>query len=280
MFQQNTIDRRYLLRKYDNSKILIVADRHLGFEAEWSRKGLDTREPDWSYKVIDRLKNDIKETSPDHILILGDLEHSFLHFKGSARTKDDIWVSNKWLREKTVQYFIEQIVETSKLKVSLIRGNQDTSFVKILDQQVEILPKKAAVLFDHLGVFHGHMKPTEDILFSSEIVLGHVHPAIELIDELKIRHKFPVFAKLTVSREELFKIFDFEIELEETGLIDQVSITILPAYNHFLPGFTLNQSRRKKSKYQSYSVLWKMIKHPELRVQLTNGVDLGILEDF
>lgn len=280
MIHNNTIDRRYLLRKYNNSKILIVADLHLGFEAEWSRKGLDTREPDWSYKVIDRLKNDIKETKPDHVIILGDLEHSFLHFKGSKRTKDDIWVSNKWLREKTILHFIEQIVKIRELKVSLIRGNQDTSFINVLDQQVEILPLKEAVLFGHLGVFHGHMNPTEDILFSSEIMLGHVHPAIELTDELKIRHKFPVFAKITVSREELFQIFDLKIEFEETGLIDQVPITILPAYNHFLPGFTLNQSRRKKSKYKSYSVLWKLIKHPKLRVQLTNGVDLGTLEDF
>ncbi|MHA2244374.1 MAG: hypothetical protein ACXADY_05355 [Candidatus Hodarchaeales archaeon] len=280
MIKEKAIDRRYLLRKYNNSKILLIADLHLGFEAEWLHKGLDIREPNWSFRVIDRLKEDIKKTVPNHLIILGDLEHSFTHFKGSSGSKNGVWVSNKWLREKALSYFMEQIVKIDGLKVSLIRGNQDTSFVKSLQQQVEIYPKKEASLFGKLGIFHGHMKPGESVLFSSEIMLGHVHPAIDLVDELKIHHKFPVYVKLSVSREEVLQLFDFQLELEEISLIDQIPITILPTYNNFLPGFILNQSRRMKTKYKSYSVLWNLIRHPKLRIQLTNGIDLGELGDL
>ncbi len=276
MFNEEEIDRRYLLRRYNNLKVLLVADLHLGFEAEWSRKGLDTREPNWSIEVINRLKKDIEETQPDHLIILGDIEHSFAHFKGSKANQNGIWVSNKWLREKAFSYFIEQIVKINGIKTSLIRGNQDTSVVKSLSQQVEIYPQKEASLFNQLGIFHGHRKPSETVLFSSEIMLGHVHPAIELIDELKIHHKFPVFARLTVPREEVFQIFDHQFESEEIGLIEQVSITILPAYNFYLNGFTLNQPHEKKT----FPVLWNLIQHPKLRIQLTNGIDLGTLEDL
>ena len=280
MIKEKAIDRRYLLRKYNNSKILLIADLHLGFEAEWLHKGLDIREPNWSFRVIDRLKEDIETTVTNHLIILGDLEHSFTHFKGSSGRKNGVWVSNKWLREKALAYFMEQIVKIDGLKVSLIRGNQDTSFMESLQQQVEIFPKKEASLFGQLGVFHGHKNPGESVLFSSEIMLGHVHPTIELIDELKIKHKFPVFAKVTVSREEVFQLFNFQLELEEIGLIDQIPITILPTYNYFLSGFILNQSQRTKTTYKSYSVLWNLIQHPKLRIQLTNGIDLGELEDL
>ncbi|UCG90357.1 MAG: metallophosphoesterase [Candidatus Heimdallarchaeota archaeon] len=276
MFNEEEIDRRYLLRRYNDLKILLVADLHLGFEAEWSRKGLETREPTWSYKVINRLKKDIKETHPDQLIILGDIEHSFAHFKGPEANKNGIWVSNRWLREKALSYFMEQIVEVHDLKISLVRGNQDTSFVKSLNQRVEIFPQKEASLFGQLGVFHGHMKPSEIVLISSEMMLGHVHPSIDLVDELKIHHKFPVFAKLTVTREEVFQIFNYQFEFEEIGLIEQVPITILPAYNFYLSGFTLNQSRKKKT----FPVLWNLIRHPKLRIQLTNGIELGKLEDL
>ncbi|UCE14250.1 MAG: metallophosphoesterase [Candidatus Heimdallarchaeota archaeon] len=269
-------DRRYLLRKYNNNRVMIVSDLHLGFEAEWSDKGLDTREPHWSYKIIDQLKNEVSKTNPNQLLILGDLEHSFIHFKSSEKDKERIWVSNRWLREKTLHYFMEQIVKIDSLKVSLIRGNQDTSFLRSLEKLVKIYPQ-GAELFGQLGVWHGHTRPSAPILFSSEIMLGHVHPAIELIDELKIQHKYPVFVKLTVSREEIFHIFDFQLELEEIGLIDEVTITILPAYNKFLGGFTLNQ---RKKKYQSYPVLSQLLQHPKLRIHLTNGIDLGLLADL
>ncbi|MHA2202786.1 MAG: hypothetical protein ACW991_03775 [Candidatus Hodarchaeales archaeon] len=279
MAHMNSIDRRYLLRKYNNSKILLVADLHLGFEAEWANKGLEARIPEWSFKIIDELKKDLEETLADQLIILGDLEHSFIHFRSIQKNKDGPWVSNKWLREKALFYFLEQVVEIEGLKVSLIRGNQDTSVVKSLHNQVEIYLEKEASLFNQLGVFHGHMIPGKRVLFSSEIMLGHVHPAIEVIDELKLRHRYPVFAKLTVSREEVLGIFNFKLEHEEIGLDDHVSLTILPAYNRFLSGFVLNQVQ-KDEKNKPFSVLRKLIQHPKLKIHLTNGIDIGWLKDL
>jgi len=279
MAYENSIDRRYLLRKYNNTKILLVADLHLGFEAEWAKKGLETRKPEWSFKIIDQLKKDIEETLADQLIILGDLEHSFIHFRSLQRNGDGPWVSNKWLREKALSYFMQEVVGSEGLKVSLIRGNQDISIIKSVGNQIELNVEKEASLFNRLGVFHGHMNPGKEVLLSSEIVLGHVHPSIEIIDKLSLRHRYPVFAKLTISRKEVLALFNIQIEHEKFTLSDQVSLTILPAYNNFLSGYVLNQAKTDEES-QPFSVLKKLIRHPKLRVRLTNGIDLGYLEDL
>ncbi|UCG01009.1 MAG: metallophosphoesterase [Candidatus Heimdallarchaeota archaeon] len=279
MAHENSIDRRYLLRKFNNTKVLLVADLHLGFEAEWANRGLKSSKPEWSFEIIDQLKKDIEETLTDQLIILGDLEHSFIHFRSLKRKENGPWVSHKWLREKALTYFMEQIISIEGLEISLIRGNQDTSIIKSLQDKIKIYPEKEASLFNQLGVFHGHMKPGKNVLFSSEIMLGHVHPTIEIIDELQLRHRYPVFAKLIVSREEVLKIFNHQLENEITGLNNKISLTILPAYNRFLSGFVLNQISRKEGS-QPFSILRSVIQHPKLKILLTNGVDLGLLEDL
>ena len=78
----------------------------------------------------------------------------------------------------------------------------------------------------------------------------------------------------------IFKIFKFDLELEEIGLVDMVQITILPAYNNFLSGFALNKKGQNRSKGSSFPVVNKLIQHPKLELQMTNGVVLGFLEDL
>ena len=68
-----------------------------------------------------------------------------------------MYVSNKWLREKALSYFMREVVGIEGLKVSLIRGNQDTSIIKTTGNQIELEVEKEASLFNRLGIFHGHM---------------------------------------------------------------------------------------------------------------------------
>ena len=278
MLPTEEIDRRYLLRKINDQKIFIVSDLHLGFEEEWVQKGLNTRPPSWSFQIIDTLHADLLKTKPDIMLILGDLEHSFPHFNRGGG-----WVSNKWQDQKIVDFLLNKIEPLEFLqRIILVRGNQDTLLLKLLEPHFDVLPSKGVILFDNeLGVFHGHVKPDPIICIASEIVLGHIHPAIELTDELNIKYKLPVFVKLNLTREEVFNIFNFPIDLEDdVGLIDTVKLTILPTYNRFLGGFALNKPQKRSRSKPSYPVLQRLLQHPRLRVQMTNGVDLGELRNF
>jgi metallophosphoesterase superfamily enzyme len=278
MKNHKEIDRRYLLRKYNDSKIMLVSDLHLGFEGEWVRHGLKTRELSWSFEIIDRLRNDIRNTNAECIFFLGDIEHSFGHYKGS---RDEVWVSDQWQNERIESYLLKQIFSIDGVEFHLIRGNQDTSLIKSLEKYSTIIPSKGIALFkNQLGITHGNVYPTAEVILASEIVLGHVHPAIELVDELNVKYRLPVFAKLKIPREEAFRIFKFDLELEEIGLVDLVQITILPTYNNFLSGFALNKKQQNKSRESSFPVVNTLIQHPKLELQMTNGVVLGFLEDL
>jgi len=281
IFLEDNLDRRFLLRKYNSKKVLLVSDLHLGIELEWHQSGLDISNPQWSFEIIRTLKKDILEVKPTHVLIVGDLEHSFRHFRmGSKKKVQKIWVSGKRTKEKILEYFNTQILSIEGLTIGLIRGNQDIEYYETLKAQIINYPGSGVLLFDNkLGVFHGNIKPSEELLKAREIVLGHVHPAIELKDDLNVKYKLPVFAKLNISKAEFSTLFGLEYKL--TGVVEEnITITILPAYNRFFGGFSLNKIGSENEKNNSYPVLKNILDHPKLEVQLTDGVYLGRVSDL
>ncbi len=277
------IDRRYLLRKYNRFKLILVADLHLGFDIGISSR-FDTREPRWSYEIIDNLKIDIETTKSEYLIVLGDLEHTFFHQKSSEKDTEDRKAVIKERKEKIFAYFENQIMGIDGLEILLISGEHDTSVLEYLGNSVDSYSAEGTTLFENqLGLFHGNRKPKELLLLSSEIMIGHVHPTIEFIDELKISHKLPVFAKLTQPREELFKLFGFKTDLDEFldfSLIDLVPIMILPSYNSYLPGFLLNKPKGIQAKTKAFPELKTIIRNQKLNIRLTDGVEIGFLEDL
>ncbi|NHJ02463.1 MAG: hypothetical protein EAX86_10035 [Candidatus Heimdallarchaeota archaeon] len=281
MALDDTVDRRYLLRKFHQSKVILVADLHLGFEAEWSHRGIDSKDPSISYTIIDRLMSDINRTKANHLIILGDIFHSVFDFR--SVTKGKSWKTPDWILDKVGSYFRSEIISRSEVKLTTIQGNQD-GFLRSYINNNSIIPPEGEFLENYnLGVLHGNVPPAMDVLNASEIMLGHIHPMIELIDEMGLKHKLPVFARLSISREQLFKIFGIYIdedELFDVGLIDLVKIIILPSYNVHIPGLVLNNRKGIMKKTQDFPILRKIISHPELEIQMTNGVVLGNLEDI
>ncbi|MHA1974237.1 MAG: hypothetical protein ACTSW1_14655 [Candidatus Hodarchaeales archaeon] len=271
-------DRRFLLKKIGEFKAFFITDLHLGFEAEWSRKGLDISQPKWSMEIIDSLKEDIVTTKATHVFILGDLEHTFRHFnKKNGEKIKSVWVSGDYVKEKIFEYFRKQILSIPEVDFTFVRGNQDIFFYKKLGPRVKIYPGSGVSLFtNQLGLFHGNTRPDKKVLQAKKIIFGHIHPTVLLIDRLELKHKLPVFAHLEISREELIGIFyDQRNEIDCTD--DMVEITILPAYNRHLGGFALNKKREIK---KSFPMLEKIISHPDLELQLTDGVYLGKLVDL
>jgi metallophosphoesterase superfamily enzyme len=275
------IDRRYLLRKYNGSKLLLVADLHLGFDIGLSSR-FDNREPRWSYDIIDKLKMDIETTKSEYLIVLGDLEHTFIHEKSTEKGTENRKAIIQERKENLFVYFENQIMNINGLEILIINGEHDSSILEYLGSSVDSYSADGTTLFENqLGVFHGDQKPKELLLLSSEIMIGHVHPTIEFIDELQISHKLPVFAKLTQPREELFKLFGFNIDFDEFldfSLIDLVPIIILPSYNSYIPGFLLNKPKGIQAKTKAFPELKTIIRNPKLNIRMTDGVEIGFLE--
>ena len=273
-------DRRWLLRKYGDNKVLIVSDLHLGFEVEWFGKGLRVYEPNWSIEIIKALKRDILEIKPTHLLICGDLEHHY-SIKNKKKGKKIAIEIPPEMSSSILQQIKLDILSIKDLETIIISGEHDIFLYQELRNECQILPSSGRGLFDNqLGAFHGDTFPFKDIVFSSDIVLGHVHPVIEMRDELQIKHQFPVFVKLDLLREDIFSLFNFPFEFEEVGMVDLTSIKILPAYNPYLPGYILNKIDGGRKLHKDYPAIRQILRHSELQIQMTDGIDLGLLSDL
>ncbi|MHA1976860.1 MAG: hypothetical protein ACW98I_08185, partial [Candidatus Hodarchaeales archaeon] len=95
MLSDQSVDRRWLVRKLNNNKILLVADLHLGFDVEWFGRGLWTKKPNWSLEIINDLKKDILKLRPSHLIICGDLEHQFRLRKPEEGENSEIHLSEE-----------------------------------------------------------------------------------------------------------------------------------------------------------------------------------------
>lgn len=273
-------DRRWLLRKYGDNKVLIVSDLHLGFEVEWFGKGLRVYDPNWSIEIIKTLRKEILEIKPTHLLICGDLEH-YYRIKNKKKGKKTIIEIPPEMSNSILQQIKSDILSVKDMETIIITGEHDISLYQKLKNECQIHQSSGRGLFNNqLGVFHGDTYPFKDIVFSSDIVLGHVHPVIEIRDELQIKHQFPVFVKLDLLREDIFALFNFPFEFEEVGMIDLTSIKILPAYNPYLPGYLLNKIDGGTKLHKYFPAIRKILRHPDVQVQLTDGVDLGLLSDI
>jgi metallophosphoesterase superfamily enzyme len=273
------LDRRWIARKVDGEKVLIISDLHLGFEIEWFGRGLKTNVPNWSYEIINKLKSDISKINPDHLIICGDLEHRY-SIRETTNQKKTIDIPED-LKNLIIQKFNTEIIQIPNVESYLVLGENDDQWYQELDDKCRILPSEGLALFDHrLGVFHGHKFPFREIVFTNEIFCGHVHPSVVIKDELNIKHEIPIFTKLSLSREDLFLLFNFPFELEEIGMIETVPITVLPAYNHYLPSYSLNKIDGGKKIHKPFPFLKAILRHPNLMVQMTDGIYLGFLSDI
>ena len=277
MLSDQSIDRRWLVRKYDDNKVLLVADLHLGFDVEWFGRGLWTNKPSWSIEILNNLKQDILRLRPSHVIIC---EH---HYRLRITKEKDIRtiILSEDVRETILHEFRTEILGIPDLEVIILQGENDVSLYKELGDSCRILASEGTALFNNqLGIFHGHIPPFKEIVFTSEIILGHLHPEIVLTDDLQIKHKYPVFLKLQIPREDIFQLFQFPFELEEIGMVDSVPITILPTYNHLLSGYVINIIGGGKKRHKSYPILRSILHHPNVEVQMTDGIDLGLLLDI
>ena len=175
-----------------DSKILVIADLHIGQEEIIIKQGLAPRTQ--LHNIITNLNKifnslEKRKINLNKIIILGDLKHE--HGK----------ISNEEWRETL--YFLDIISKKAK-NIILIKGNHDNILQPIINKRnLEIKPyyKYKDILF-----MHGHKEykqPFQKGLTQTKkskiknfktIILSHIHPAITLTDNYK-REKYKCFLK-------------------------------------------------------------------------------------
>lgn len=148
----------------------LVADVHLGYGWAQRRRGQlgPVEDPD----TLPRLVAMMEELRPERVVILGDVVHAP---RPAPRERDLVVATVRWLLERT--------------EVDLVLGNHDRGFVTDYPE----LPLRVCQTWaeGHVLAMHGDRPsaaPRRELA-----VLGHLHPALGVVDDAGASQRIPVF---------------------------------------------------------------------------------------
>ncbi|MEF8812782.1 MAG: metallophosphoesterase [Halovenus sp.] len=147
-------------------RLLVVADYHAGIEAVLRHEGVEL--DDGAAGRRRQVQGLLAETSPDRLVVLGDLVHA---------------VGDPWDAEREE---VTALFEGIEVPVTLVKGNHDGEIEAVLadvDHDTTVTPAEGVRLGD-VGFTHGHTWPGQDVLAAKVICVGHEHPVVRLADDV------------------------------------------------------------------------------------------------
>lgn len=226
--------------KTEKTKVLLIADPHIGWEIELQAKGIHV--PSQTPKILNKLIALVKECKPDKLVILGDVKYSV--------------VSSELGEWQDIPDFFKKL-QTHVAEISIVRGNHDANIEPLLPEGIELLPATGTVI-DDVGVFHGHKWPSPALLGCKTLVMGHLHPVVVFRDPTGCKMTRQVWIRGEIDSEALARTLlrkanvkigysveealqkHFGVKLEASELY------IMPSFNDFLGGRPVNETRPKK----------------------------------
>jgi len=248
------------LIKTEKTRIMVIADLHLGWEMALSEKGIHV--PSQTFKLLRKLTELLSAYKPEKLLILGDVKYTV------AITDMSEW--------HDIPDFFTKLKKQIE-SITIIRGNHDGNLEPLLPENIKILPA-TGIAMGEVGFFHGHRWPSPTLLKCKTLVMGHVHPTIALRDPAGFRITRQVWVKIDCDKNKLTEILlqkhgiKIEKNAEETLLKHYrikpktAQLFIMPSFNDFLGGRPLNERRFAES-----------IMGPVLR---SEAVDMGNAEAY
>ncbi len=234
----------------NRERILVIADLHIGIEAELRARawhvGSRTKER------LERLMSCIELARPDLLLILGDIKHNL------PRTTRQEY--------HELPEFLERI--RSSVPVRIVPGNHDTSISRFIREE-ETLAKTGA-LVDGTGYLHGHTALSPDLL-GHLIISGHHHPLVSVNDEVGCALRSPAYLLAALDPGLLGPAVKTKQVLKEPLVPDHGSTRVLfmPAFNE-CAGFDVLQIIRRP-----FSPISRAILPGSAEVFLPDGTYLG-----
>ncbi len=179
---------------------LIISDLHIGIEYFLEKKGI--RIPSqWK-----EMKNEVIELGEiggsDVLIINGDLKH------GISAGKREFEATRMFIKEVSAHF----------KEIYLVKGNHDGGLQDEIGHLVKIIPGSGFV-YKGMGIFHGHAWPSEEVMDSDVLVMGHMHPSYEFTDAIGNSQKEPCWLR---------------------GRYLEKELIVMPAMNRFYGGAAVN----------------------------------------
>jgi len=246
----------------NDHKTLVIADLHLGIEAEFRQKGINIGSQ--TEKLLERAINCVKVAEPDVIILLGDVKHAVPQIS--------------FVDRREVPFFLAELAAYAPIYV--IKGNHDGYINKLLpdlresEQKHEISIKSAqGFLFDHVGYIHGHSWPSPELFAAPYILIGHNHPRIRLVSSSSpYRILKPVWIRAH---------FDYDavkMRYPEVKMSDRNAprVIIMPAFNELCGGVAFNAANKELLG----PIASKLLRLESMEVYLLDGTYIGKVGDL
>ena len=243
-------------------KTLVIADLHLGIEAEFRQKGINIGSQ--TEKLLERALTCVKVAEPDVIILLGDVKHAVPQIS--------------FVDRKEVPFFLAELAAYAPIYV--VKGNHDGYLNKLLpeprasEQKHEISIKGAqGFLFDHVGYIHGHSWPSPELFAARYILIGHNHPRIRLVSSSSpYRSLKPVWIRAH---------FDYDAvktRYPEVTMSDRNAprVIIMPAFNELCGGVAFNAANKELLG----PIASKLLRLESMEVYLLDGTYIGKVGDL
>ena len=245
-------------------KTLVIADLHLGIEAELREKGINIGSQ--TGKLLERAIKCVKAAEPDVIVLLGDVKHAVPRIS--------------WMDRKEVPFFLAGLAEYAP--VYAVKGNHDGHLNRLLPKVTEperkpehevSIKSTRGFLFDGVGYTHGHSWPLQDLFSAKYILIGHNHPRIRLVSKNSHYTSMkPVWVRAKCDYDAVKEHYP---ELRKSGWNDPWVI-IMPAFNEICGGITFNAPTKRLLG----PIASKLLRLEDMEVYLLDGTYIGKVRDL
>lgn len=228
------------LVKTEKTRILLIADPHIGWEMELQGKGIHV--PSQTGKILNKLIVILTEYKPEALVILGDVKYTV--------------ISSELGEWHDIPEFFKKL-EPYVNKISIVRGNHDANLEPLLPENVKFLPATGAVIGD-VGIFHGHKWPSPALLGCKTLVMGHLHPVVVFRDPTGCKMTRQVWMRADLDSEALARVLLKKSNIKIVGSVEETlqkhfgvklkasELYIMPSFNDFLGGRPINETRPRK----------------------------------
>jgi len=231
-----------LILIHDSERVMVISDLHLGWEISLNREGFHF--PAQMNRLLKKTFNLIRIYKPTDLIILGDLKH----------TVSGIEVE-EW---RDIPEFIESLTKRVS-KITVIPGNHDGNISSLLPDEVTQAPVTGMVLWNQIGLFHGHSWPDPKLLGCTHLIMGHIHPVISFRDPSGLRVSRQVWVRTRCDGEKTAKSMLKHLNIKIDGDIREVflrhfdtrlkspSLIVLPSFNEVLGGVSVNVNVKERT---------------------------------
>jgi metallophosphoesterase superfamily enzyme len=122
--------------------------------------------------------------------------------------------------------------------VILVKGNHDDRLEEIIPRGIKVTSSRG-IKIGRYGFFHGHAWPSKKLLTCEYLFMGHIHPALEFVDNFGFRSIEQVWVRGNLDRDRVKTKFN----LKKVG---KLNLVILPVFNKMLGGVPINKIKKEE----------------------------------